>query len=58
MQISLDTAGYRPEELAVKVEGGELVVRGSHEEKTQAGQVAVARAGHNNIAGCTCFKVS
>ena len=52
MEISLDTTGYTPEELAVKVEGGELVVRGSHEEKTQAGQVAVARCGHNNIAGC------
>ena len=48
MEISLDTTGYTPEELAVKVEGGELVVRGSHEEKTQTGQVAVARCGHNN----------
>jgi len=43
LEISLDTTGYTPEELAVKVEGGELVVRGSHEEKTQTGQVAVAR---------------
>jgi HSP20 family molecular chaperone IbpA len=43
LEISLDTAGFKPEELAVKVEGGELVVRGKHEERTQAGQVAVAR---------------
>ena len=43
LEISLNTAGFKPEELVVKVEGGELVVRGKHEERTQAGQVAVAK---------------
>ena len=43
LELSLDTTGYRPEELKVKVEGGELCVEGRHEERSQAGHVMVSR---------------
>jgi HSP20 family molecular chaperone IbpA len=32
MEVTLDTAQYRPDELEVNVEGGQLTVAGSHRE--------------------------
>merc|ERR1719411_2219138 len=43
MEISLDTTGYKPDELKVQVRDGELSVEGKHEEKSEAGQVMVSR---------------
>ena len=43
LEISLDTAGYKPDELKVNIGQGEICVEGKHEEKTLAGQVMVAR---------------
>lgn len=43
MEISLDTAGYKPDELKVNIGNGEICVEGKHEEKTEAGQVMVSR---------------
>merc|ERR1719347_1469981 len=43
MEISLDTTGYKPDELKVQVRDGELSVEGKHEEKSQAGHVMVSR---------------
>ena len=43
MEISLDTTGYKPDELKVQVRDGELCVEGKHEERSEAGQVMVSR---------------
>merc|ERR1712004_263145 len=43
MEISLDTTGYKPDELKVQVREGELCVEGRHQEKSQSGQVMVSR---------------
>jgi len=43
LEISLDTAGYKPDELKVQVSHDELCVEGKHEEKSQAGHVMVSR---------------
>ena len=43
MEISLDTTGYKPDELKVQVREGELCVEGKHEERSEAGQVMVSR---------------
>lgn len=43
LEISLDTSGYKPEELKVQVKEDELWVEGKHEEKTEAGDVMVSR---------------
>jgi len=43
LEISLDTAGYKPDELKVTAGQGVITVEGKHEEKSQAGQVMVAR---------------
>ena len=43
MEISLDTTGYKPDELKVQVRDGELSVEGKHEEKSEAGAVMVSR---------------
>merc|ERR1711974_186941 len=43
MEISLDTTGYKPDELKVQVRDGELSVEGKHEEKSEAGHVMVSR---------------
>jgi len=43
MEISLDTTGYKPDELKVSAGQGIISVEGKHEEKTEAGQVMVAR---------------
>jgi len=43
LEISLDTSGYKPEELKVQVKEDELWVEGKHEEKTESGDVMVSR---------------
>ena len=43
MELSLDTAGYKPDELKVQVRDGELSIEGKHEEKSEAGHVMVSR---------------
>merc|ERR1712226_555396 len=43
MEISLDTTGYKPDELKVQVRDGELSIEGKHEEKSEAGHVMVSR---------------
>merc|ERR1712123_288100 len=43
LEISLDTAGYKPDELKVSAGQGMICVEGTHEEKSEAGQVMVAR---------------
>merc|ERR1711953_1182526 len=43
MELSLDTTGYKPDELKVQVRDGELNVEGKHEERSQDGQVMVSR---------------
>merc|ERR1712123_470530 len=39
LEISLDTAGYKPDELKVSAGQGMICVEGKHEEKSEAGQV-------------------
>jgi len=41
--ISLNTSGYKAEEIRVNINGDELCVEGRHEEKSEAGHVMVAR---------------
>merc|ERR1712055_1246371 len=43
LEISLDTTGYKPDELKVSAGQGMICVEGKHEEKSEAGQVMVAR---------------
>jgi len=43
LEISLDTVGYKPDELKVTVGQGGINVEGKHEEKSQAGQVMISR---------------
>merc|ERR1711915_542579 len=43
MEVSLDTSGYKPEELRVQVSDGSLKVEGKHEEKSQEGHTMVSR---------------
>merc|ERR1711964_109434 len=42
LEISLDTTGYKPDELKVSAGQGMICVEGKHEEKSEAGQVMVA----------------
>jgi len=44
LEISLDTAQYRPDELSVSVEGDSLSVVGKHEEKAEDGSKMVSRS--------------
>merc|ERR1719431_2192109 len=44
LEISLDTAQYRPDELQVTVEGGTVQVQGRHEEKAEDGSKMVSRS--------------
>merc|ERR1712038_1444664 len=41
--LSLDTAGYKPDELKVTAGRGVVCVEGKHEEKSQSGEVMVSR---------------
>merc|ERR1712027_115415 len=43
LEISLDTAGYKPDELKVTAGQGIISVEAKHEERTQAGEVMVSR---------------
>ena len=44
LEVSLDTAQYRPDELKVSVEGGAVSVEGRHEEKAEDGTRMVSRS--------------
>merc|ERR1712198_680886 len=43
MEISIDTAGYKPDELKVSAGKGVISVEGRHEEKSEEGHVMVSR---------------
>jgi len=43
LEISLDTAGYKPDELKVTAGQGVVCIEAKHEERTQAGEVMVSR---------------
>merc|ERR1719228_2919572 len=43
MEISLNTAGYKPSELKVNVADGEVSIEGKHEEKSEEGHTMVLR---------------
>jgi len=43
MEISLNTAGYKPSELKVNVADGEVTIEGKHEEKSEEGHTMVLR---------------
>jgi len=43
LEVRLDTAGYKPDELRVTAGRGVVSVEARHEERTEAGAVAVAR---------------
>merc|ERR1712244_58904 len=43
VELSLDTAGYKPDELKVTAGRGVVCVEGKHEEKSQSGEVMVSR---------------
>merc|ERR1711944_100288 len=43
MEVTLDTSGYKPDELKVEIKGGELCVEGKHEERSQSGEGMVSR---------------
>merc|ERR1712212_353580 len=43
MEVTLDTSGYKPDELKVELKEGELCVEGKHEERSQTGEVMVSR---------------
>jgi len=43
LEISLNTSGYKAEEIKVNINGDELCVEGRHEEKSESGHVMVAR---------------
>merc|ERR1711944_326014 len=42
-EVTLDTSGYKPDELKVEIKGGELCVEGKHEGRSQSGEVMVSR---------------
>jgi len=44
MEISVDTAQYRPDELKVTVENGAVQVQGKHEEKAEDGTKMISRS--------------
>merc|ERR1711974_264796 len=43
MEVTMDTSGYKPDELKVEIKEGELCVEGKHEERSQTGEVMVSR---------------
>merc|ERR1719510_2301260 len=43
LELSLNTAGYKPSELSVNVTDGQLIVEGKHHEKSEAGEMMVSR---------------
>ena len=42
-QVSLDTSLYRPDELKINVENGNLTIEANHEEKAEDGSKLVSR---------------
>merc|ERR1711915_953023 len=44
MEVSLDTAQYRPDELKITVDKGVVCVEGRHEEKAEDGSKMVSRS--------------
>jgi len=50
LEISLDTTGYKPDELKVSAGQGMICVEGKHEEKSEAGQVMVSRQFSKNYS--------
>ena len=62
MEISLNTAGYKPSELTVNVSDGEISIEGKHEEKSEEGHTMVSRqflrkVFLKSISGKNFFKV-
>ena len=43
LQVSLDTSGYRPDELRVSVNNNIISIEGRHEEKSEDGNKMVSR---------------
>ena len=43
LELSLDTAGYKPDELKVTAGQGVVRVEGKHEERSESGEVMVSR---------------
>jgi len=43
MEVSLDTAGYKPDELKINVIDDEVRIVGKHEEKSESGHIMVSR---------------
>ena len=43
LEIKLDTAGYKPDELRVTAGSGVICVEGKHEEKTERGETMISR---------------
>merc|ERR1711963_1009930 len=43
LELSLNTAGYKPSELSVNLTDGQLIVEGKHLEKSEAGEGMVSR---------------
>jgi len=43
VELSLDTAGYKPDELKVTAGQGVVCVEGKHEERSQSGEILVSR---------------
>ena len=43
VELSLDTAGYKPDELKVTAGQGVVCVEGKHEERSQSGEIMVSR---------------
>merc|ERR1719215_1271047 len=43
LEIKLDTAGFKPDELRVTAGSGVICVEGKHEEKTEKGESMVSR---------------
>jgi len=50
LEISLDTTGYKPDELKVSAGQGMISVEGKREEKSEAGQVMVSRQFSKNYS--------
>jgi hypothetical protein len=54
VQVSLDTSHYRPCELCVKVEDGNLCIEGNHIEKSKDGRIMKSRSFVKMYAMPTC----
>merc|ERR1712098_739787 len=50
LELSLDTSGYKPDELRVTAGEGVVTIEGKHEEKSEEGKVMVSRQFHRSFA--------